>query len=258
MNKKVFKTVGENEQEIELAVIKPSPKQQVEAHLEFSKAWKKAEESGSILRRDIDEIATKRGLWNDEKREKVEEFERKILELEKQLRGGANSCSNLDDAKNIALAIKKLRNERMDLIRPRLDLDGVSCENFADLARTNYLVASTVVYNSDGKNYFNNVDDFIAQSNNKVALDSAIAYYELNSENSSNENFEDQFLKKYGFVDDKNRLINKNGHLITEDGKLIDSNGRYVDDSEEFVDVHGNKVDDKGNYLIEWKDFENV
>ena len=255
-NKKVFKTEGPNKEELELAVLRASPKLQVEAQLVFGKAWRKAEESGNILRRDIDEIAKKRGLWSDEVKEQVDEIENKIINLEKRLRGGANSFESLDLAKEAAFEIRKLRNERANLIRPRLDLDAVSCENFADLSRTNFLVASTVVYNESGKLYYKSMDDFIEQSNNKVALDSAVAYYELNSEGQREENYEDTFLKKYKFVDDEGRQINSDGHLVTDDGKLINDKGQYVNENEELVNINGDRVDEKGNPLIDFKEWE--
>ncbi len=262
MNKKVFKTKVKHvddptvEVEVELAVIKASPKQQVEAQLVFSKAWRQAEEAGNILRRDIDEIARKRNLWNDDKKTQVEEMEKKIISLEKKLRGGANSFSSLEEAKTAAFDIRKLRFERSSLLRPRIELDNVTCENFADLARTNYLISQTVVYNEGGRPYFAGLDDFISKSNDKVALDSAIAYYELSVDEQREENYEDTFLKKYKFTDDKGRLINKDGHLITDDGKLINDQYQYVNEKEELVNINGDLVDEKGNPLITFREWD--
>lgn len=254
MNKKVFTAKDDGGNEVELAIIKSSPKQQVDAQLEYAKAWRLAENSGSILRRDVETIAKNHGIWNDEKVAEIESLEKNVLDLEKKLRGGANSFSDLNSAKDAALEIRKLRNKRNSLLRERLELDSVSCENFADIARTNYLISQTVVYNSDGKKYFRDVSEFIDKSNSSLAVQAAIAYYELNT-GDIEDSYENTFLKKYKFIDEKNRLVNKDGHLVTDDGKLINENGNYVNEKEELVDIEGNRVDQKGQYLIEFKEW---
>jgi hypothetical protein len=66
---------------------------------------------------------------------------------------------------------------------------------------------------------------------------------------------ENKFLKKYKFVDDNLRLVNKDGHFVNEDGKLIDENGRFVDENGNFVDRDGNRVDADGEYVVDSKPF---
>jgi hypothetical protein len=66
---------------------------------------------------------------------------------------------------------------------------------------------------------------------------------------------ENKFLKKYKFVDDKLRYINKNNQLTDRDGRLVDEQGRFIDKAGNFVDKYGNRVDSEGEYIAEFKPF---
>jgi hypothetical protein len=66
---------------------------------------------------------------------------------------------------------------------------------------------------------------------------------------------ENKFLKEYEFVDDKLRLVNKEGHYITTDGKRVDENFRYIDEEGNFVDEDGNRIDEDGLPVVESKPF---
>lgn len=260
MNKKVFTSVDDSGNELELAILRPSPKQQMDAQLIFNKAWRKAEEAGCILRRDLDDLAEKRGLWNAEIRKRVNVLEGDILALERKLRAGSTFLSSLDEGREVALQIRNLRDERVKLLRARNELDSYTAESVADSERMQYLVSVTVVYNGTGKPYFKDYDDFVNKSNSKVAVDAMTNYIEMmyaDIPDDRGELYENQFLKKYRFVDDQYRLINKDGKLVDNDGKLIDENGRYILENGSFCDRDGVPVDEEGNYLIEFKPFDN-
>ena len=62
-------------------------------------------------------------------------------------------------------------------------------------------------------------------------------------------------MKQYKFVDDKLRLINKDGKLVDEQGRLIDENGRFINEKGEFVDKDGNLVNSEGDYVVEFTPF---
>ena len=255
MNKKVF-TTKINDQDIELAIVRPSPKVQVESQLEYNKAWRIAEAAGNPLRKDMDRIAKERGIWDDEKENRVEEIVKQIVELEKKLRGGANSFKSKNEAKEVAFKIRRLRFERMSMLRARLELDSVTAESFADTARTNFIISQTTVYNDSGKKFFTDVNDFVDKSNDQVALDAAVNYYSLLSEDNQADNYEDEFLKKYKFVDDKGRLINSDGHLITDNGKLINEENKFVNEQNELVNVNGDRVLEDGTPIVEFREWD--
>lgn len=261
MNKKVFNTKDDNGQELNLAVIKPSPKCQVQAQLEYNKNWALAEKNGSILRRNLDDLAEKHGLWSDDLRQKVANIEKEALELERKLRSGANNFSTVEDAKACALKIRSLRAERLDILRARNSLDSYTAESFADSFRLQYLVSQCTVYNDGNKAsqpYFTSLDNYLLLAETKLAQDAFGAYLELlydQPTDDADEFYENKWLRKYGFVDKDNRLINKAGHYISEDGLLINKEYKYVNADEELVDKYGVRVDDSGDYIIDYAEF---
>lgn len=258
MNKKVFTTKDEDGKTVELATKKPTAAQRVQSQLVYNKAWKIAEAAGCTLRRSLDDLARKHGVWDDEKVARVRELETQIISKEKQLRSGANSFKSVEDAKQCALDIRKLRGERMDLLRSRDELYSYTAESYADDVRIKYFIAETTVNNESGVPYFKSYDDFLEKSETDAARDSLVNYIQMTVEDLPDENaslFENQFLLKYKLVDEKYRLVNKDGHLIAEDGRLIDEEGYYVDKTGKRCDRDGTPVGKDGEYDIEFKEF---
>jgi hypothetical protein len=263
LNKKVFSEKDENGQEIELAVTRPSPRTQVQAQLIFNKNWKIAEESGSVLRRNLDELSVRTGLWSDELKSKVEDLEKEILDLERKLRSGANSFSSVSEAKECALKIRSLRADRLNILRDRNSLDSVTAEAFADSARLQYLVSQCTVYNEGnkaGQPYFTSFDHYLSLSEGKLALAAFNAYLELlysPSDGEANEElYEIGWLKRYKYMNDQGRLINADGKLVSEDGRLINENYQYVTADGQLCDVNGNLVTETGEPIISYKEFD--
>ena len=259
LNKKVFTTKDDKGNEVELAILRASPKQMIDAQLVYNREWRKAQENGSYLRINLDDVAKKQGLWDEDKAEKVKGLETEILKLERKLRGGAASLSSKFEGRGVALKVRDLRAERLNLLIAKNSLDRITAESFADSARIQYLVAATTVYNNDGRSFYKSYEDFIEKSNDQSSGDAMNAYLELvlgDNKQEEDELYENIYLKKYGYADDKNRLINSEGKLVDDDGRLINENGRYINDKNEYVDREGNLVDEKGNFIIEHKEFE--
>lgn len=254
--KKVF-TTKLNEKDVELFVTKPTAQIRVKAQLEFNKAWAEAEKNGSILRRNIDEIAERQGMWDQDKADKLKELENQIVVLEHKLMGGAHSFPTLDEAKKCALSIRKLRSDRSELLAIKNDLYSITADAHADNARMNFLVASCTRYNENDKSVFKDVNDFITHSDEPVVVDATSAYIELMFADLQNESnlYENVFMQKYGMMNEKNQLINDKGHLIDDNGKLINGEGRYVNEKGELVDIEGRRVDEKGKYIVDFAEW---
>ena len=77
---KFVKTVDKDGKEIELIVNKPTGSQNTESQIVYNTAWLKAESKGCILRANLDEVAERHGLWNDEIKKKLEDIEKEILD----------------------------------------------------------------------------------------------------------------------------------------------------------------------------------
>jgi hypothetical protein len=241
--------------EREFLVKSPSLENQREAQKVYNQAFTDAIKSKSVVRAKLDDLLEDQGLWNDEKQAKFTSLQKELLDGEKRLAKGGFS---LNQAKDLAVSMKKIRDDIRDLISVRTSLDNHSAEGQADNARFNYLVSVCVVYNDTKEPYFSNLEDYLNRSTEEVAIKGAQnlanMLYGLDNDYESNLP-ENKFLKKYRFIDDKLRLIDKKGRLVDKEGRLIDESGRFVDENGNFVDKYGNQVDKDGEYIVEPEPF---
>jgi len=254
MKTKTF-TAMVNEQKVDLMVRSPSIHDQREAQKVYNQAFTDAVKSKAVVRAKLDDLLQDQGLWNDEKQVKFNTLQQQILDGERRLAKGGFS---LKEAKQLAMDMKKNRDEIRELISVKTSLDNHSAEGQADNARFNYLVSSCLVYNDSKQPYFKDMEDYL----NRIGEDAAIKgaqnlasmLYGLDNDYESGLP-ENKFLKKFKFVDDKLRLIDKQGRLIDAEGRLVDENGRFIDEQGNFVDKFGNRVDEEGSYIVETAPF---
>lgn len=239
----------------EFLVRSPSLNDQREAQKVYNQAFTDAIKSKSVVRAKLDDLLEDQGLWNAEKQAKFTSLQKELLDGEKRLAKGGFS---VNEARDLAVKMKGIRDEIRELISVRTSLDNHSAEGQADNARFNYLVSSCVVYNDTKETYFKNMEDYLNRSTEQVAIlgaqNLANMLYGLDNDYESTLP-ENKFLKKYKFVDDKLRFIDKKGRLIDSEGRLIDESGRFIDDNGNFVDKYGNKVDADGDYVVEPEPF---
>jgi len=254
MKTKTFKVVLDGTEK-EMLVRSPSLQDQREAQKVYNQAFTDAIKSKSVVRAKLDDLLQDQGLWNDEKQAKFSALQKELLDGEKRLAKGGFS---LNEAKDLAIKMKGVREEIRSLISVRTSLDNHSAEGQADNARFNYLVSVCLVYNDTKQPYFSSMEEYLNRAGEEVALlgaqNLANMLYGLDNDYESNLP-ENKFLKKYRFVDDKLRLVDKKGRLIDADGRLIDENGRFIDEQGNFVDKYGNRVDSEGDYLVETQPF---
>lgn len=254
MKTKTFKATVDGVEK-EFLVKSPSLENQREAQKVYNQAFTDAIKSKSVVRAKLDDLLEDQGLWNDEKQAKFTSLQKELLDGEKRLAKGGFS---LNEAKDLAIHMKKVRDDIRDLISVRTSLDNHSAEGQADNSRFNYLVSVCVVYNDTKEPYFSNLEDYLNRSTDEVAIKGAQnlanMLYGLDNDYESNLP-ENKFLKKFRFVDDKLRLVDKKGRLIDKDGRLIDESGRFIDENGNFVDKYGNPVDKDGDYIVEQQPF---
>jgi len=241
--------------EKEYAVRSPTLENQREAQKIYNQAFTDAIKSKSVFRAKLDDLLEDQGLWNDEKQAKFTELQKDLLEGEKRLAKGGFS---LNEAKDLAIKMKSIRDEIRELISVRTSLDNHSAEGQADNARFNYLVSVCLVYNDTKQPVYKNMEEYLNSSTDKAAINGAQnlanMLYGLDNDYESNLP-ENKFLKKFKFVDDKLRFVDKKGRLIDREGRLIDESGRFIDEEGNFVDKFGNKVDKDGEYLVDSQPF---
>jgi len=233
----------------------PNLQNQREGQKVYNQAFSDAVKSGSIVRAKLDDLLTEQGLWDDSKQARFMAIQKELNDSEKKLAIGGIS---LREAKNVAINMKKVRDELRELISVKTNLDTHTAEGQADNARFNYLVSCCVVYNDSKKPYFSNYEDYLNRSSDPVGIlgaqKLASMLYGLDSD-FEKKLPENKFLLDYKFINDELRYVNKDGRLVDEDGRLVDQNGRYVNNEGKFVDRDGNLVDEKGDYIVDFSPF---
>ena len=239
----------------EMMVRSPSLNDQKEATKVYNQTFSEALKAKAVVRAKLDDLLVEQGLWDGVKQAKFTELQSNILDGERKLAKGGIS---INEAKHIALDMRKTREELRELISVKTNLDTHTAEGQADNARFNYLVSACTVYNDTNAPYFKNFEEYNNKSADPVAILAAqnLANMLYGLDNDYEEKLpENKFLKQYKFVDTKLRLINKEGKLVDEQGRLIDENGRFINEAGQFIDKDGNLVDEQGDYVIEFSPF---
>lgn len=248
----------ESLKEIELAVVKPSYELQQKAQIFYSKTFKKYAEAEALLRPNLDDILRKNKLWDDEKEKQLKEVQSRINHnVFKITKGGCK----LSDAVKAAKQIIKDRMEILNMTIKKNELDRNTAEYLAENERYNYLVAGCTVYNDSGERFFKNYDEFLKfdEKNGVVTNLAGQKFWELTSglDQDIRRNWpEYKFLSKYGFCDDKLRLIRKSdGKFVDLDDNLVDEDNRRVNENGQLIDLEGKVIDKDGNYVVEFEPF---
>jgi len=253
-NKKVIK-VEIGGKEVELAVLRPNAKVRQDAQKVYNKAFRDAVESGAILRAKIESVMREQKLWDDAKEAGLRKLQGQIAEKERKIRSGG---IKLSEAREMAIQLRRDRDELRALNSERMSLDNNSCEAQADNAQFNFFVSACTVHANDGKPYFKSYEDYMTKEDDPAVgpAASALAKIIYNLEDDYEKKLpENQFLLKFKFADDSLHLIDKQGRKIDADGRLVDQEGRYINEAGEYVDREGNRVDADGNYLVDEKPF---
>lgn len=254
MIKKDFTAIVDGKK-LELCVQTPTTQDKKEAQKIYNGAFTEALKSGAVVRAKLEDILVEQGLWNEDKQIRFDTIQKELTDCENKLEKGGIPLSQ---AKEIAFQMKRLRAEFRDIISDKTSLDNHSAEGLADTERFNYLVFACTYYADGKRRYFNNYKEYMALGDDPVSVAAAsnLANLIYNLEDNYEKKLpENKFLMDYKFVDEKLRLINKDGHYIDYEGRLINENGRFVDEEGNFVDKYGNRIDTEGNLEIEFTPF---
>lgn len=240
-----------DDKELKLAVERPKQEHIAEAQKVFNKAYRDAIESRALTRGRMQVVLQEENSWNDEKQQEFDKLQKEISEAERRLPQGNAKLSEL---KAIALKIRENRIKLRNMLSIRNSADAMTADAQAENARFNKLVSLCTVYNETGKKFFATLDEYYERMEEPVAFEAAskLAAMLYNLDPNSEANLpENKFLKQWGLIDDKFRLINADKHLVDTEGRLIDEEGRFVDKQGNFVDRDGNPIDKEGNYIVE-------
>jgi hypothetical protein len=237
-------------------VTRPTRQDNINAQLVASETFKKAVVGGAVVRRALDALLVQQGLWSDDKQAQVDKLDKTIREKLTQLKQGG---IKLNDARELAIEIRIARLNRSLLMSDKNAYDELTADAISENAKFDYLVVQCIK-DENGNPIFTDVEDYkIKADENQPYIMEAVPKLatlihgiEENWEANLPEN---QFLKKFKFIDEDMRLVNKDGRHITKDGKLIDNDFRYINDDGEYVDVDGNRIDQDGLPVVEFSPF---
>tara|TARA_R110000824_G_scaffold68930_1_gene177692 strand:+ start:6227 stop:7192 length:966 start_codon:yes stop_codon:yes gene_type:complete len=267
---KVVESKDAEGNDVKVVIKKPSIKDIRDSQIEYNKSFKVAIDGGAILKKKLDAYLEEQDIWSSDKQTRYDEVMTQINDGEDALRKGGIP---LGDAKNVAVEVRRLRNEFRTLIAEKSEMDSNTAESIADNSRFNFLVVRCVT-DENKQRIFSSPEDYDAKSEQPWAFEAAAQLaniiYELDPDFNKNLE-ENRFLYDYKFCNDELQLVNKNSHPIDidEDGneRLIDENGRYVayktEEAEKikseqeryFVNVKGEEVDKDGKLKVKFSPF---
>ena len=227
-NNKTIEGLDKNGNQVKVMLKTPGPQEYRDSQIEYNKAFRKALDSGALLRQKLSDYMTEQGIWDDTKQQKNDYFVDEINAKEKTINSGG---IKLSEAKEIALELRGLRYEFREFIAEKNALDQNSVEGQADNARFSELVRLCMLNPTTKKPYFQTQKDYDANGDQpwvaQASSELASMIYGLDPD-YDNKLAENKFLKEFNYVNDDLRLVNDSGHLVDLEGNLIDEDGRYV------------------------------
>lgn len=254
MNKNEFVTKF-NDKEVTLNTVTLNSRIRREADKYANQAFQEAISNKFILNVQVEQILRDSGYDFDKEEKQFADLQKQIQDAEKQLLSGRKDGYKLTkkEGRKLALEIRRLRNELLNVSSARQSLYNRTAEKQADNERMQYFVYACTIDPSNGKPFFRTFEESKENADSDLVLDATRNFLKtvLGFDNEAEKQLpENKWLIKYGFANDKLQLINKNGQLVDEEFRLIDENGRFINDKGEFVDINGNRVDENGNMIL--------
>jgi|TARA_R110000765_G_scaffold107968_1_gene198924 hypothetical protein len=226
---RIIETKDKDGKDIKVLLKTPTAQEYRDSQVEYNKQFRKALDSGALLRQKLSDYMEEQGIWDKEKQRQNDDYVKKITAKEEVLKRGG---IRLSEAKEIALSLRILRNDFREFLSEKNSMDQNSAEGQADNARFTELVRVCMLNPNSKQPYFQNQDDYDAAADQPWVIEAAgelagmIYGLDPNYDNKLEEN---KFLKEFDFVNEDLRLQNEEGHLVDGDGRLITEEGRYVD-----------------------------
>lgn len=255
-------TVKKEDKEMNIELRKPNRQAKVDAEALGAQMFKKLFGSDIYTRSQLNEELIKKGYWSKENQKRLEKITKELQEGEEQIHRGAKDAKgkkvSKDFVRKLAIDMRKLRTEQLLLLSKLKQYDSQTVEGKIEDAKFDYLLSECCFYDN-GKRVFKDYDDYLAQADEDWVIECARSFNEVlygPVEDVYKDQPENKFLIKYGFSDDKLRLINDEGQFVDEEGRLVNEDGRFIDKDGNYVDIDGNRVDEDGNPVVEFTEFD--
>lgn len=223
----------------------PTAAQIEEAKVVEAKAFRKALDSGALLKASLTKVLMDQGLWTELDEDKLMKLRFKIGKLERQIK----SKISKQEVLKIALELRKSREEFRQLISRYTGLEDKSVESKADEARLLYFASVCTYDYLTQKPAFASVDSFMEKVNEDLAqralTEIATIVYQLDPDFSSKLP-EERIFARFG---EPEVVVDQELKAVIEEIAAIDvvdddiDKIEYVDESVETDNVE--KLDDK-------------
>jgi hypothetical protein len=256
-NKLSFETVDAEGKPLKLVVKRPTPAQLTEGDNLYNKTFATALKNGGILHAGLAKYIKDQGIWDDERRDKLNELEERITENYLKLKKGGAIGLKKSDGREIAIQIKRDKLAQRILTSEVDKLQEITVEMQAYQKRIEHYI-SVCTLTEGGKPYFKDLEDYLSKVDEKVGRDSTYNFMILfnNADPDIEKKLpENEFLLKYGFVNEKLQFVDKDGNLVDLEGRRIDDEGFLLDAEGRRVSEDGELLDDKGEVIVETAEF---
>lgn len=250
---KIVNTCDQEGKELNLVIRKPNNKVLQDATVAYNSkiAELLRDDDNLMLRVELDKHLEKRGLWTKESSQRFSDIAMELRDLEVKLRQGG---IKLSEGRGYALKMSELRQEQVTIYRERKQFDSLTIESVAEEHKLSFIL-SKCVFREDGKTlYFTTLDECINKNAEIASMEASEVLFSMlfaSNEDALDKMYEVQWLQKYDLMDDKKRLVNKDGKLVNNENKLINEAGGLIDKEGKQVDLLGNRITLQGDLLIE-------
>ena len=225
---KTIESTDKENNAVKVLIKSPSAQEYRDSQIAYNKAFRKALDSGGLLRQKLEDYMKEQGIWNEEKQKENDKHLEEINGMTETLKKGG---IRLSEAKEIALELRTKRAEYRDFLSERNLMDQNSAEGQADNARFSELVRLCMLNPDNRLPFFSSQADYDASADQpwvvEAASELASMIYGLDPDYDSRLE-ENRFLKEFNFIDEDLRLVNKEGHLTDSEGRLINKEGRFI------------------------------
>jgi hypothetical protein len=225
---RVIEGVDKDGNTVKTLLKRPTAQDYRDSQVQYNETFRKALDSGALLRQKLTDYMTEQGIWDKDKQDKNDEFIENISGLEEALKGGGIRLSR---AKEIALELRELRAKFRELLSEKNALDANSAEGQADNARFSELIRLCNLDPVTKKPRFPDQNAYDENADEPWVVDAAAdlagMIYGLDPDYDKNLE-ENKFLKEFKFVDEDLRFLNDEGHFVDTDGRLVNENGRFI------------------------------
>lgn len=243
--------------ERELIVVKPGGDVYNEADKVRSRVLFESLQQGLPTMVELENILIKRNVWSEDKKQQSENINKEIADKEYELSKGN---MKLDDARKLAIEIRKLRIELKSLRYSYSTYFNNSAEGQAENEHFNYLVSRCIIYSDTKTPYFKNYEDYKVNGYTEIALwgaaELAKELYNI-GKNAEKGNVENEFLIRFGMVNENLQLVDNDGNLVDEDGNRINEFGNKIDKDGNVIDASGRARDENYKPIVEPQPFFN-